>query len=437
MILFMARATVFGVALCAASVGAFGNEDPPYRPDLSTKCDAPGGIGFALGDDSDRCVTVHGRVSYQLYQSTNDPAQSYVTGTVFASAIDMTDVGPARAVVGIDQRSRFQWIDTPGAMFDFGFVDVTSISDAYVSIGNNITLTVGRRDERWGSLGRVYEEEPFWLGDLFRPALSAFASYNQWLVAPRLGGHVVQFKSQIGGGVTLAGALEDIDGSGTALGLVRYDAEQVNGFAMVAVDRVLASRSTNQSFLAGLNVDLGDTRVRAHAAGSWADGFDYPNLNAGIILQQDFGPFDVALNGGVNTQQDESYSVIVTPAGGFSIPSSITKDAPGWSIGSAVGFALSPTLRNDFGGQYSVSHGFSDSEYASVGNRLTLALSETLEVSGEIGAQRNVFSGTAYDVQYVGAKASWDPGGGIKASLEGTRYSTGGYEIATKAEKRF
>lgn len=401
-----------------------------FRPSSFDSCGAPNDLSLATS--SGRCVIVSGRSAWTYAQSTVDGRWPMAQSNMFAGFLEQTDTGTAKAVIGFEGLSGWDW---NSALFGgTAWRDDIKLTDAYASIGDEVSLTAGIRDRRWGSIADIKNLEQFWAGDVVQTGqLLGAAQMFDWVSVPQLGGHVIQVEAKASGTVTLAGALEALENSGTAIALARIEDENFNAYAAVLASGFLSGKDPWTAFNAGARADFGETQIFVHATGAWRQNGPESKWQATAVV-------DHALGQGGLVGTAAAYSIADTF---LACSSMICTTAVGKQVTTATGISayayLSSSIRLELGGQVGSAHGLVAAQnFGSLATRLVLHPTDTLEASAEVGTiWQEYLPGMAWQDSYVKGKVAWKPGGGVKTSLEGMVQENGAYRYTFQAEKRF
>jgi hypothetical protein len=324
---------------------------------------------------------------------------------------------------------------------------------AYVSVGDSTVLTAGKT----GSIVNTDDDTPLnWLG-LFNSdnvgtgVLWSVQSYAGGHIGTgtdnaganvQTGGHSIQVTSSLGNGITLKGAIEDLNDTnasraGTAIGVISYAGDNLTAHLSVLETGILDGHADATAYHAGFTGTFDKFKIVAAIAGDSSGYWD------GLAsAQATFDMFKLAAS--VEGTHDAA-----TAAGGTSSPGG--DGLNGLGFGGSASLTVSDGITINLGGRYF------DTDTATTGNEayqvaasLVAAVTETITLTGEIGVYGSDASnfttsgytggnakGTYGTVYYGAAQVAWAPGGGFTSSLKGEAYSNGAYKATFNAAKNF
>jgi hypothetical protein len=281
-----------------------------------------------------------------------------------------------------------------------------------------------------GSIANIGDDEPFNYLGLFNSdsidgkGVGVDADYTG------LGGHVIQVVSDLGNGVNVGVALEDLNGdsfignvnvpnTGSLVGVVSYAGENITAH-ITGVARGILDGDVNQWFVhAGATGTFDAFKVRG-AIAYWDNFKDlgYDVLNGLVSVEGTFDLFKIAASGEVANWNG------VTDFG----------------AGGSVGVTVTEGVAINLGARYFFAD-TTDEETYQVSAQLVAAVTETIKITGEIGGYfgdavtNNNHSGDP--IYYGSAELAWAPGGGFTSSLKGEANSENAYKVTFKAAKSF
>ncbi|MDR3471749.1 MAG: hypothetical protein P4M09_08685 [Devosia sp.] len=316
---------------------------------------------------------------------------------------------------------------------------------AYVSVGDSTVLTAGKT----GTIINTGDDTPLnWLG-LFNAentssggvlwSVSHSAGGTAYAVGPdgrgdtsgadiQTGGHSIQLTSSLGNGVTIGGALEDLQDThasraGTAVGVISYAGDNLTAHLSLIEAGILDGHPDVGAYHAGFTGTFDKFKLVAAVAG---DSTGYWDGLASAQLTLDM----FKLAGSVEGTHDYN-------------------GVQGLGAGASASLTVSDGVTLNIGGRYF------DSDTASVNTEgyqgaiaLVAAVTETLTLEGDIGVYGtdsggstdtgNVgTAGTWLNTYYGAASVTWAPGTGFTSSLKGEVYSNGAYKATFNASKSF
>lgn len=431
-------------SLLLGSVAAAGlSTGGAYAADLGVLtsldvCDALGLSGLTISSDTN-CLQITGEVKYKFtwgdYADTglsfdtmegsydmdagdggNDWASRFDAWIKFVATAD-SDFGPAKAVLKLKEvDSGYGEGYSSGGGFHEGAdsddTDGVELDEAYVSIGDSTVIMAGKK----GSIMKKGEDEPLnWLGLFNSEDVDAGVS---WGVDLPDGGHVIQVVSDLGNGVSVGAALENLNGSnyqedGTAVGVISYAGEGIAAHATFAAAGVLD----------------GDVEAWGVHAG-FAGTFD----NFKVVLAGAFGHNEPTTDyWNVLASASATFDMFTIAASFEAVDDGFTTDyGAGASLSAAVtdGVTLNLGARwyhNDFGaGQDSYQ----------VAASVAAAVTESITITGEVGYV-NDGAVVETDAFYGSGKLAWAPGGGYTSSIKATVNTLDAYKIETEFKKTF
>jgi hypothetical protein len=448
-------------SLILGSVAAAGLSTAGFAADLGVLtsldvCDSLGLSGLTISSDTN-CLQITGGVSYEFQwgdfrdaangefvvartfdgnrnipraSDSNDWFTKVEAWLQFVATAD-SDFGPAKAVIKIKEIDDQRTLDE-GTLYVFP--DDTGgleIDEAYVSVGDATVLSAGIK----GSIANLTDDEPFSFPGLFNSdaidgkGVGIDADYDG------LGDHSIQVVSDVGNGLKVGVALENLRGyvdlpttdaaenAGTLVGVVQYAGESLTAHVTGMGFGVLDGDIDSWAVHAGATGSFDAFKVRG--AVSYWDNFkfrDYDVLNALATAEASFDLFKIAISGEV---ADVSGAVDYTDYG----------------FGGSIGAGITEGVSINLGARY-FNDDLNDLETTQVALQLVASLTETIKMTGELGAYfgdgiGDRARGDDDEVYYGAAELAWTPGGNFSSSLKGEVYSNEAYRVTFKAAKSF
>ena len=330
---------------------------------------------------------------------------------------------------------------------------------AYVSVGDSTVLTAGKT----GTIANTGDDTPLnWLG-LFnsdnvgtgvlwsksnRAGGTTYSSpFDMWTdngADIQTGGHSIQLVSTLGNGITVGGALEDLQDShpsraGTAVGVISYAGDNLTAHLTVLEGGILDGHPDVTAYHAGLTGTFDKFKVVAALAG---DSTGYWNGLASAQVTFDMFKLAGSVEGG-------TYSNVASNTS--SGPTGVALAGKTWfGAGGSASLSVSDGVTINIGGRYfDMDTSTANTEGYQGAVALVAAITETLTVEGDLGVYGTndgaagtavgtpAVAGTYYNVYYGAAQVTWAPGGGFTSSLKGEAYSNGAYKATFNASKAF
>lgn len=458
-------------SLILGSVAAAGLATGAQAADLGVLtsldvCDALGLSGLTISSDTN-CLQITGGVSYKFvwgdYKGNSNSSAPVAFGTTTFGTVDVitpgfdaaagkgaafnndweskveawikfvatadSDFGPAKAVIKLKQIKQVVTGNEHGGTFvaavagppavaaSYNYVggdDTGSvvIDEAYVSIGDSTVIMAGKK----GSIFNKGDDEPFnWLGLFKSEAVDAGVGFG----TSKTGGHVIQVVSDLGNGVSVGAGLEALDQAnaaiaGTAVGVVSYAGEGLTAHVSVLAGGILDGVVNEYAVHAGFTGTFDQFRVRG-AFGAWnVVATSTTNWNALASAEATFDMFKLAVSGEAGNEGKQY-----------------------WGVGGSASATVTDGVTINLGARwYDSDTAAANTESYQVAASLKAAVTETLSITGEIGAYgTNVGAGTT--LYYGSAELAWAPGGNFTSSIKGEVVSNGAYRATFKAAKSF
>lgn len=383
-----------------ATPGAHGG-DPARNNDWSSKVKAwVQFVGTAASDFGPASAVIKlQQKQYSIIKNEGGPAGGFPAGTFGADGSNtLVGVGSSTGSVVIDR--------------------------AYVSVGDSTVLTAGKI----GTIMNLGDDVPLnFLGLFHSDKVDKGVKWRKDLIPD--GGHGIQLTSDLGNGVKVGVALENLDGgkaatgapaatlgartatnierAGTAIGVISYAGDGIAAHLTVAAGGVLDGVVENWGYHAGFAGTFDIVKVVAALSG---DNTGYWNGLASASATFDI--FTLAISGEA-----------IQEAG-----------VTDYGLGASAGAAVTDTVSINVGGRW-FHDGLTGNDAYQVAAQLVAAVTETITLTGEVG----VYNATVApaNVYYGAATADWKPGGGFTTSLKGEVYSNGAYKATFKAAKTF
>jgi hypothetical protein len=359
----------------------------------------------------------HGEVDFPVGDGTND-WDSRVDAWIKFVATASSDFGPAKAVIKIKevQHKTYGPIDPDDLAFILGNTTGTGsdsagdafFDEAYVQIGDATVLMAGKK----GSLLNKDDDTPLnWLGLFHSQAVDTGVGWGDASIND--GGHVIQVQHDLGNGVLLSAGLEalnhsdDIDDTGTAVGVISYAGDGITAHVSFAAQGVLDGVLDDWAVHSGFTGTFDMFKIVAAAAFS-EDDFNGTFWNVLGSASATFDMFEIAVSGEA-TSEDE------------------------WGAGASLTATVQEGVKLMGGARW-----FSEEDgdivwEGAVGASVAVTESVTLEASAGYAWESN----GPDDLFYGKAKASWAPGGGFTASIAGEANTEAAYKITSEFKKTF
>jgi len=466
-------------SLILGSVAAAGLSTAGFAADLGVLtsldvCDALGLSGLTISSDTN-CLQLSGGVSYE-FNWGDFRTEGYVARTfdgnrnigVDDGATDWnskveawlkavgtadSDFGPAKAVIKIKEVD-FTRVHRNAAgvvgVDDDGEQDGLYIDEAYVAIGDTTVIMAGKK----GSIANLDDDAPFNFLGLFNSDAIDGKGVGVDGDTTYLGGHVIQVVSDLGNGVNVGVALENLnldshafdvtktDRHGTAVGVLSYAGEGITAHITGAAIGILDGTVDSWFVHAGATGTFDAFKVRGAVAywdhfrygdqgGKFSGpapvlGHDIDVLNALVSVEGTFDLFKLALSGEVANTRNNTTGTNTTDYG----------------VGGSIGVTVTEGVAINLGARYFFDD-LADESTTQVAAQIVAAVTETIKVTGEIGgyfgsAIANNNAAFANDsVFYGAAELAWAPGGGFTSSVTGEVNSESAYKVTFKAAKSF
>ncbi|GLQ10021.1 hypothetical protein GCM10007913_19530 [Devosia yakushimensis] len=477
-------------SLILGSIAAAGLSTAGYAADLGVLtsldvCDSLGISGLTISSDTN-CLQISGGVKYEFYWGDykDEPTLGVVgltdsilgnggpiniigagTDPVTGGELDWrsktsawlkfvgsadSDFGTAKAVLKLQLNDRYD-VRNEGAVVAHGDnlnEDASKLIDeAYVSVGDTTVLMAGKKS----TIGNFGDSQPF-------NFLRTFG-YNEVDNGILLegdedgfGGHVIQVVSDLGNGVSVGVGLENLDGSwgvsydldgdgvtdavttptqlaGTLVGVVSYAGENLTAHLTGFTGGILDGEADFYGIHAGATGTFEQFKVRAALGYLQNEFLDDSKLHALVSAEAGFDMFTVALSG----EYVDAYG------------------REGYGLGGSVGFAVTEGIKINLGSRWFHSDAFGaagERDVVQVAAQLVAAVTETIEVTGEVGGYfgSGVENSDDYawglgagtdSVGYGALGLKWAPGGGFTSSLKGEVTTESAYKVSFTAEKTF
>uniref|UniRef100_UPI0037C1A50D hypothetical protein n=1 Tax=Devosia sp. TaxID=1871048 RepID=UPI0037C1A50D len=280
--------------------------------------------------------------------------------------------------------------------------------EAYVSIGDTTVIAAGKK----GSIAKKGNDEPLnFLGLFNSEAVDKGVNWGVGTIGD--GGHVIQIVSDLGNGVSVAGALENLNGTtastaGTAFGVISYAGDGIAAHLTVAAGGILDGAVNNWGYHAGFSGTFDAFKLVAAIAGD-----DTGYWNGLASASATFDIFTLAA----------------------SVEAANTTGGTDYGFGVSGSAAVTDTVSVNLGGRWYRDASAAVDAYQ-VAAQLVAAVTETVTLTGEVGIYDTTLN-TAADTFYGAGTVAWAPGGGFTTSLKGEAYSNGAYKATFKAAKSF
>ena len=468
-------------SLILGSVAAAGLSTAGFAADLGVLtsldvCDELGLSGLTISSDTN-CLQISGGVSYEFrwgnYRGSDDfaftpvgngfsvlgdfgspdvpgvdagPAgendwQSKVEAWLQFVGTASSDFGPAKAVIRIKQveasRAQNESYGGAGNGTTWGDNEPLQIDQAYVSVGDTTVIMVGKKN----SIANFGDSQPFnFLRTFGWSGVDNGIMFDTDDELDVLGDHSIQIVSDLGNGVNVGVALENLDGigndeainvgaarAGTLVGVVGYAGENITAHLTGFAIGVLDGEVDEFGIHAGATGTFDAFKLRA-AGGYYSDDLEDINRFHGLISgEAGFDIFTLALSGEYQRSEEAG---LVDDGYGF-----------GGSIGANVteGVAINLGARY-FTADFDTGTGV-DNDALQVAAQVVADITETLKITGELGAYFNEDILPAQngddEIYYGAASLAWNPGGNFSSSVGAEVFSNDAYRVTFRAAKSF
>lgn len=449
-------------SLILGSVAAAGLSTAGFAADLGVLtsldvCDALGLSGLTISSDTN-CLQISGGVKYE-FRFGDYRGKEFVGPVAIGGVIDTikpnddglghkndwqskveawlkfvgtadSDFGPAKAVIKLKGVDAYRAENEAYAAW--GDNKPFHIDEAYVSVGDTTVIMAGKK----GSIANFGDSKPFNFLELF-----GYSKIDNGVLFDNdddpdfVGGHVIQVVSDLGNGVSVGVGLENLDGhsaasaaqAGTLVGVLNYAGEGITAHLTGLAIGVLDGRVDEWGLHAGVTGSFDQYKLRA-AAGFYQNSLTSTSAFHGMLTgEATFDMFKLALSG---EYQRSDFAGVVTD---------------GYGIGGSIGATVTEGVSINLGARYfnlANAAGVSVNEGSTqVAAQLVAAVTETIKITGEIGAYFNSVTlpaSSGHDNLYYGAaELAWAPGGGFTSSVKGEVYSNSAYRVTFKAAKSF
>lgn len=451
-------------SLILGSIAAAGLSTAGYAADLGVLtsldvCDSLGISGLTISSDTN-CLQISGGVKYEFYWGDykDEPTLGTVglTDGILGGGVgsgSITTIGAGSDVNGeLDWRTKSSaWLKFVGSSdSDFGTAkavlklnfqerwdvknegDYTAhgdnglvIDEAYVSVGDSTVLMAGKKS----TIGNFGDSQPF-------NFLRTFG-YNEVDNGILLegdedgfGGHVIQIVSDLGNGVSVGVGLENLEGTtigsgltevqstGTLVGVVSYAGESITAHLTGFAGGIIDGTTDFYGFHAGATGTFEQFKLRATLGYLQNEVIDDSKLHALISAEAGFDMFTVALSG----EYVDAYG------------------KQGYGVAGSVGATITDGIKLNLGSRW-FHDDSADLDTVQVAAQLVAAVTETIEVTGEVGGYFGngvEFNNPGVDsIGYGALGVKWAPGGGFTSSLKGEVTTESAYKVSFTAEKTF
>ena len=401
-----------GTAAVNPTFGAVGGAVAPVSAvDAAAAAAAAAALGVPVADV---VMLTPGTPAVAADPTKNNDWNSKVESWLKFVGTASSDFGPASATIKLKNIDQWTVANEQAAVAgaDHNGGNIV-IDEAFVQVGDTTTIMAGKK----GSIANRDDDEPFnWLGLYQSDAVDKGVNWVK--DAPKVGGHVIQVVSSLGNGVTVKGGLEQLNGTGTAVGVIEYAGQGITAHLTGAAGGILSGTVANWGIHAGFTGTFDAFKVRAAGAfGGNAAGNTYYNVLGSA--QATFDMFTIALSG------EASGGTIagVNPQVGF---------------GGSVGATVTEGVKINLGGRwFDTNTGLNDTEHYQIAAQIVAAVTETVTLTGEVGVNGNNVGGVANSDFYGKAELGWKPGGQFESSVGAQIQQNGAYKVTFKASKEF
>ncbi len=244
---------------------------------------------------------------------------------------------------------------------------------------------------RQSSIANFGDDTPLnWLGLFQSEKVDVGVKWAKDLIKD--GGNLISITSDLGNGLSVGGSIEKLDTTTpTAFGVLAYAGDNITAHVTLGSKGWANGTLTNWGIHAGMTGTFDMIKVVA--------AFAADNTGVWEGLASASATFDM-----------------------FTLAGSVEAGSAGYlGAGASITAAITDGVTINLGAR-------ALNGSAQVAAKLVAALTETLSVSGEVGAYLGA------DL-YGTAGLAWTPGGGFTSSIEGTAHSDGAFKVVFKAAK--
>ncbi len=413
-------------SLLLGSVAAAGLSTAGFAADLGVVtsldvCDELGISGLTISSD-DNCLVITGGVSfeYSIGDYTDTPLITLAnTGVVNTSTSDGnlnstldidawlqfvatadSDFGPATATIKLlsDNNNGVDDINVvPVApATDDGITDEwqVQVDAAWVGIGDTTMLMAGKKS----SIFNDKDDAPLNYLGLFNSSI-VDAGVGVQTTGAVTGGNVIQLVHNLGNGLSIGGAVENLMTSTSAnptfVGVLAYAGDGITAHASGAAD-LAGAWKIHAGFTGAWDPIKVVAAIAADDTGYW---------NALGSLSATFDMFTLAVSGEADSAGD-------------------------MGVGGSASATVSEGVSVNLGARW-IDNGGGDSLWQAEGG-ISAAVTETITATAAVGT---VQSSVANSNIYVKGGLAWAPGGGFTSSIAGEANTLGAFKATFKAAK--
>ncbi|MEQ1770734.1 MAG: hypothetical protein ABL879_12935, partial [Devosia sp.] len=375
-------------------------------------CDALGLSGLTISSDTN-CLVITGEVNFEFdwgdFSTAPDPDarneitnntvefdqgvgpndwNTTVTGFLQFKATADSDFGPAVAVVNLGFNA---------ANLNNNNLESVFLNELWVGIGDTTMIMAGLK----GSIFNTDDDEPLnWLGLFNSQMVDAGVGFD---TGPDTGGIVLQVVHDMGNGLSIGGALEDLNNNGTAVGVLAYASDTVSAHASFAVNDILSGGFSDWFLHAGFTGTFDTVKV----VGAIAAEEDYWNILGSASIT--FDTITLAVSG----EADD------TPV-----------DDMQFGLGGSITAAIDDGVSVSGGVRFWQEEDGDQTLQAAVG--VTADVSEGLSATAEAGW---VGDDLGAELFYGKGELTWAPGGGFTATASAEANTLGAFKLGTTMSK--
>lgn len=321
-----------------------------------------------------------------------------------------TDFGPAKAVLKLKQIDQWR-VQNEQAAVTGGDHQPFQIDEAYVSVGDSTVIMAGKKS----SIANFGDSKAFGFAGLFANNREDGVLFDKDADGSQFAGHVIQITTDLGNGVKAAAGLENLQGTGTAVGVLSYAGSGITAHATGYARGILDGAADAYGVHVGATGTFDAFKIRG------AFGVDYNVAAARTVwasligAQATFDMFTISADfealgyTGLNTE---------------------------YGAGGSIGAKVTDTVSINVGGKWYNDTNLNRQSYH-VAAQIVAAVTETLKLTGEVGVWGH--DNVATSDYYGKAELAWTPGGSnnFTSSIAAEARQSGAYKVTFKAAKTF